>query len=67
VVTIRRALADTSVFIGIEAARLDADKFADYEWGVSVITLGELRLGIPQASGPDAAARRLSRHAASRS
>lgn len=59
-VTVRRALADTSVFIGIEAARFDADRFAGYEWGVSVITLGELRLGVLQASRPEAAARRLS-------
>lgn len=59
-VTVRRALADTSVFIGIEAARFDASQFAGYEWGVSAITLGELRLGVLQASGPEAAARRLS-------
>ncbi len=58
--TPRRALADTSVFIGLEAARLDVDRFAGYDWGVSVITLGELRLGILQASGPEALARRLS-------
>lgn len=36
------------------------DRFAGYEWGVSVVTLGELRLGVLQASGPEAAARRLS-------
>ena len=59
-VTARQALADTSIFIGIEAARFDASRFAEYEWGVSVITLGELRLGVLQASGPEAAARRLS-------
>lgn len=59
-VTAHRALADTSVFIGMEAARLGADRFAGYEWGVSVITLGELRLGVLQASGPESAARRLS-------
>ena len=59
-VTPRRALADTSVFIGLETARLAADRFAGYEWGVSVITLGELRLGVLQASGPEASARRLS-------
>jgi hypothetical protein len=40
VVTVRRALADTSVFIGVEAARFDENRFADHEWGVSVITLG---------------------------
>lgn len=59
-VTPRRAIADTSVFIGLEAERFDVDRFADYEWGVSVITLGELRLGVLQAQGPEAAARRLS-------
>ncbi|MEO3870466.1 type II toxin-antitoxin system VapC family toxin [Nonomuraea sp. B12E4] len=56
----RRALADTSVFIGLEAERFDADRFADYEWGVSVVTLGELRRGVLQARDPDASARRLS-------
>lgn len=35
-------------------------RFADYEWAVSAVTLGELRLGVLQARGPDAAARRLS-------
>ena len=59
-VTIRRALADTSIFVGLEAARFDADKFADFEWGVSAITLGELRLRVLQARNPQAAARRLS-------
>lgn len=59
-VTAHRALADTSVFIGMEAARFGTDRFAGYEWGVSVITLGELRLGVLQASGPESAARRLS-------
>jgi predicted nucleic acid-binding protein len=60
VVTSRRALADTSVFIGLEAARFDAGRFADFEWGVSAVTLGELRLGVLQAQGPEAASRRLS-------
>ena len=58
--TARRALADTSIFIGLEAARVDASRFAEYEWGVSVITLGELRLGVLQASDPETSARRLS-------
>jgi hypothetical protein len=31
VVTPRRALADTSVFIGLEAERFDAGRFADHE------------------------------------
>jgi predicted nucleic acid-binding protein len=60
VVSTQRALADTSIFIGFETARLDAGRFADYEWGVSALTLGELRLGVLQAAGPEAAARRLS-------
>ena len=59
-VAARRALADTSVFIGLEAQRFDVDRFAGYEWGVSVITLGELRLGVLQARDPETAARRLS-------
>jgi predicted nucleic acid-binding protein len=60
VVTPRRALADTSVFIGVETARLDAQRFAGYEWGISAITLGELRLGVLQARTPEVASRRLS-------
>lgn len=59
-VTARRAIADTSVFIGMEAARFDAAQFADFEWGISAITVGELRLGVLQAQGPEAASRRLS-------
>ena len=59
-VTSRRAIADTSVFIGLEAARFDAAQFADFEWGISAITLGELRLGVLQAQSPEAASRRLS-------
>jgi predicted nucleic acid-binding protein len=58
--TARRAVVDTSMLIGLEAARVDAARFAEYEFGVSVITLGELRLGVLQASGPEASARRLS-------
>ena len=57
---VKRALADTSVFIGLEAARFDAEQFSDFEWGVSAITLGELRLGVLQARDPEAASRRLS-------
>ena len=59
-VTARRALADTSVFIGLEADRLRAGRFERFEWGISAITLGELRLGVLQAANPDAASRRLS-------
>ena len=56
----QRALADTSVFIGLEAARFDVSRFGNFEWGVSAITLGELRLGVLQAQNPEAASRRLS-------
>ena len=56
----RRAIADTSVFIGLEAARPGAARFADFDWGISAITLGELRLGVLQAQSPEATSRRLS-------
>lgn len=59
-VTPRRALADTSIFVGLEAQRFEPDQVEDYEWGISVITLGELRLGVLQAADPEAASRRLS-------
>ena len=59
-VTPKRALADTSVCVGLEATRFDASRFPDFEWGVSAITLGELRLGVLQAGNPEAASRRLS-------
>lgn len=55
-----RAVADTSVFIGLEAARFDVEAFGEYEWAVSAVTLGELRLGVLQAAEPEVAARRLS-------
>jgi predicted nucleic acid-binding protein len=60
VVTARRALADTSVFIGLAADRFNAGRFERFEWGISAITLGELRLGVLQATDPDSASRRLS-------
>ena len=59
-VELKRALADTSVFIGLEAARFDPSRFDGLEWGVSAVTLGELRLGVLQAQNPEAASRRLS-------
>ncbi|MGQ4617158.1 PIN domain-containing protein [Nocardia sp. R7R-8] len=34
-------------------------RFDGYEWGVSAVTLGELRLGVLRASSPDVSARRL--------
>jgi predicted nucleic acid-binding protein len=60
VVTQRRALADTSIFIGLEGYRVDAARLDGYEWAISVVTLGELRLGVLQAADPESAARRLS-------
>ncbi|MFD4457212.1 type II toxin-antitoxin system VapC family toxin [Nocardia sp. NPDC058480] len=56
----QRALADTSIFIGLEAQRFDRAAVANYEWGVSVVTLGELRLGVLHAKEPESASRRLS-------
>jgi predicted nucleic acid-binding protein len=60
VVTVRRAIADTSIFIGLEAVRFDPSRFSGFEWGISAITLGELRLGVLQAADPESASRRLS-------
>jgi predicted nucleic acid-binding protein len=34
--------------------------WADFEWGISAITLGELRLGVLQAQDPVTVSRRLS-------
>lgn len=56
----RRAIADTSLFIGLEAHRFDGTALRDLELGVSVVTLGELRLGVVSArNDPEAASRRL--------
>lgn len=44
----------------MEARHLDDQRLAELDLGVSVVTLGELRLGVVSASrNPDAAARRL--------
>jgi predicted nucleic acid-binding protein len=60
VVVRRKAIADTSVFIGLEARRFDSTLLADLDLAVSVITLGELRLGVVSASrDPEAASQRL--------
>ncbi|MFE3448369.1 type II toxin-antitoxin system VapC family toxin [Nonomuraea sp. NPDC059194] len=56
---VRRAIADTSVFIGLETGRFDDEIVAGFEWGVSVVTLGELRLGVLNAGDPVTSARRL--------
>jgi predicted nucleic acid-binding protein len=59
-VSSRQALADTSIFVGLEAQRFEAEQVEDFEWGISTVTLGELRLGVLQARDPVAASRRLS-------
>jgi predicted nucleic acid-binding protein len=59
-VTERRALADTSIFVGMEARRFEASQIEGYEWGISAVTLGELRLSVLQATDPEAVSRRLS-------
>lgn len=56
----RRCIADTSIFVGLEAARFEPARLDAYEWGVSAVTLGELRLGVLQARDAEVAARRLS-------
>ncbi len=59
-VTTRRAIPDTSIFIGLENRRIAAAELDGYEWGISVVTLGELRLGVLQAADHESAALRLS-------
>ncbi|MGI9009437.1 MAG: type II toxin-antitoxin system VapC family toxin [Streptosporangiaceae bacterium] len=59
-VTARRALVDTSIFVGLEVQRFPPGAIENFEWGISAITLGELRLGVLQARDPEAASRRLS-------
>ncbi len=58
-VTTRRALADTSIFVGLGAQRFEPAEIENFEWGISAISLGELRLGVLQARDPVAASRRL--------
>lgn len=56
----RRAVADTSLFIGLATNRIDDRVLAELDFGVSVITLGELRLGVVGARhDPESASRRL--------
>jgi predicted nucleic acid-binding protein len=67
VVARRRAIADTSLFIGLEARRFDSTSLADLDLAVSVITLGELRLGVVSASrDPEAASQRLATYEVAR-
>jgi predicted nucleic acid-binding protein len=58
VVAVRRAIADTSVLVGLEAG-LVTEQVADYAWAVSAISLGELRLGVLRATDPDTTSIRL--------
>jgi hypothetical protein len=54
------ALLDTSVFIGREQGRIaEQPPPGAEEVAVSVVTIGELRLGVHLASTPEARARRL--------
>jgi len=53
-----RALADTSVFIGIEQARLDDASLPDLR-GRLVVTIGELKLGVLAAVDTPSRAARL--------
>jgi predicted nucleic acid-binding protein len=53
-----RALADTSVFIGIEQARFDDASLPTYG-AVSVVTIGELKLGVLAAVDTPSRAARL--------
>jgi predicted nucleic acid-binding protein len=67
VVTPTRAIADTSLFVGLEARRFDSGAIATLELAVSVVTLGELRLGVISAQNdPAAAARRLATYEVAR-
>jgi len=59
-VTPRRALAGTSIFVGLEVRRFDVGLADGFELGISAITLGELRLGVLQARDAAAVSRRLS-------
>ncbi|MGH3586607.1 MAG: type II toxin-antitoxin system VapC family toxin [Pseudonocardia sp.] len=51
-----RALADTSLFIGVEQGRIRASQRS---LGLSMVTVGELRLGVLAAAGVDERATRL--------
>jgi predicted nucleic acid-binding protein len=54
------ALLDTSVFIGHEQSRIaEQPPPGAEEVAISVVTIGELRLGVHMASDPEARARRL--------
>jgi predicted nucleic acid-binding protein len=52
-------ILDTSVFVGIETARLAPTDIDGLDASVSVITSAELELGVHQATDPTERARRL--------
>jgi Domain of unknown function (DUF397) len=52
VVDARRAIADTSVFIGFEQRRFDDQSLADLELGVSVALRSDL-LAVRDSKNPD--------------
>lgn len=54
-----RALAGTSIFVGLGAGRITYESVANYDWGLSVVTLGELRRGVLMAANPAVGATRL--------
>jgi len=54
----REAVADTSVFIGLENGRFDPDRIPP-QTVISVVTLAELRLGVLSAKTLETRARRL--------
>lgn len=55
-----RALADTSVLIAREASRPIEEQLLPEELAVSVVTIGELRVGVLSAVDPEVRERRLS-------
>ena len=58
-VAAQQAIADTSVLVGLEAGRVAPDRFAEYAWAVSAISLGALRLGVLRATDPETSSIRL--------
>jgi predicted nucleic acid-binding protein len=54
----RETLADTSIFIGLETGRFDADKIPPRSL-VSVVTIAELQLGVLSAKTLEIRAKRL--------
>lgn len=53
-------IADTSIFVGHEGKRFAPGSLDKYQIAISIVTLGELRLGVLMASDPQMMSRRLS-------